>query len=463
MKDYWSCVWIASLVSFGCNVDLANGASLAAGGSLNLVGSAEGLVLDGTPLDTTYRATYPNPEDLRRMVVRLLPDGKLAVSCESDAGITSACETPFFADSTVADGMLIVRVWDLYGTLVAEESVGYALAALRSDEGSEGSEDGDDGFHVPELPDDGTDTTVPDSPDDGTSACPRPEEKARFCEGVHEQLVAHGITDYTIDCASIADHFDEDFPEVRHDESRIRRCGDILDPIVEDELEPLFEDRDDRCGEVQLRNWEENTRLILLRDGICRMSPLVLDLDGDGVQLGSVEAGVVFDLLGDGEPVQTAWPAAGDAFLAIDANGNGIVDGAAELFGNATFGEEHADGFVALARLDDDGDRRMSAADPSFTALRLWQDADRDGVCRAEEMSTLAEHGIVSLELSPERLDAVAAADAHGNTIPLVASYETESGHRAALVDAWLRFRPVSSGPMSERPSPLQGLRAMCE
>ena len=68
----------------------------------------------------------------------------------------------------------------------------------------------------------------------------------------------------------------------------------------------------------------------------------------------------VQDLLGDGEKVRTAWTKGGDALLAIDWNNNGAIDGASELFGNATFGASHDDGFRALAELDANGDGKIT-------------------------------------------------------------------------------------------------------
>src|SRR5258706_10760964 len=121
-------------------------------------------------------------------------------------------------------------------------------------------------------------------------------------------------------------------------------------------------------------NWESSECWELLQQGACRGSPLVLDLDGDGVHLSSLAAGVSFDLLGTGNSVKTAWTQGGDALLAIDWNANGAIDGATELFGNATFGNEHDDGFRALAELDANGDGRVDAKDPAFAQLVVWRD-----------------------------------------------------------------------------------------
>jgi hypothetical protein len=79
------------------------------------------------------------------------------------------------------------------------------------------------------------------------------------------------------------------------------------------------------------------------------ISPLVIDLDGDGVELVSLENSTAFfDLNLDGFAENTGWVAADDALLALDANGDGIINDNSELFGNQT---GHANGFLALAAM----------------------------------------------------------------------------------------------------------------
>jgi hypothetical protein len=65
-------------------------------------------------------------------------------------------------------------------------------------------------------------------------------------------------------------------------------------------------------------------------------TPLILDLDGNGVQTQSIAAGVQFDIRGEGKAVHTGWVDAHDGLLALDRNGDGVINDGGELFGSAT-------------------------------------------------------------------------------------------------------------------------------
>jgi hypothetical protein len=127
-------------------------------------------------------------------------------------------------------------------------------------------------------------------------------------------------------------------------------------------------------------------------------SPLVVDLDGDGVELiglGASEA--LFDLNVDGFAELTGWAKADDGFLACDRDGDGVIDDNLELFGT---GAGHASGFLHLAELDSNGDGVIDGADADFVALSIWRDLDGDGVTDDGELRPLADFGIASIDLA---------------------------------------------------------------
>jgi hypothetical protein len=139
-------------------------------------------------------------------------------------------------------------------------------------------------------------------------------------------------------------------------------------------------------------------------------SPIIVDLTGDGFVLTDAARGVMFDIASTGIPLQMAWTAnANNAFLALDRNGSGTITNGAELFGNFTSqpASAHPNGFAALAVYDDplnggNGDGVIDARDKIFSSLRLWVDANHDGISQPEELHTLPELGIYSISLNYE-------------------------------------------------------------
>jgi hypothetical protein len=183
-------------------------------------------------------------------------------------------------------------------------------------------------------------------------------------------------------------------------------------------------------------------------------SPLVLDLNGDGINTLSIAQGVSFDLFADGAAVHTGWVGSGDGLLALDRNHDGVIDDGGELFGTATTladGTRAADGFSALAELDTNGDGRIDAADAAFGDLRVWVDANADGVSQPGELQTLSSLGIAALGVGA----APANITNQGNWIGLAGSYQTTSGAVMGMSDVWFVANRNENATLSDQVSQL--------
>ena len=165
-------------------------------------------------------------------------------------------------------------------------------------------------------------------------------------------------------------------------------------------------------------------------------TPVVLDLNGDGIRTLSIDAGVQFDILANGQATQTGWVSPGDGILVMDRNGDQIINDGSELFGSSTAmsdGVASPDGFTALRELDSNHDGLINQSDISFKDLKVWIDSNSNGLSSSSEIKTLDELGIKQLNLNASPSD----ARDNGNLVGLISSFETTDGLLHDLADVW--------------------------
>ena len=172
-------------------------------------------------------------------------------------------------------------------------------------------------------------------------------------------------------------------------------------------------------------------------------SPVLIDVAGDGFALTDTAGGVRFDFDGDGVREKLSWTAAGsdDSWLALDRDGDGRIGSGRELFGNLTPqpsppAGRQKNGFLALAEYDrpalgGNADGVIDARAAVFASLRLWRDANHDGVSQTAELYPLPALDVVRLHLDYKEAK---REDAYGNGFRYRAKVDDAKG---AKVGRW--------------------------
>lgn len=122
--------------------------------------------------------------------------------------------------------------------------------------------------------------------------------------------------------------------------------------------------------------------------------PLVINLNSYSADV--TDQTFYFDLDADGVMDEISNLSAGSGFLALDKNGDGVINDGSELFG-----AKSGDGFADLAAYDSDGNGWIDENDPIFSQLRIWtKDASgKDVLC------ALGEAGVGAIYLGNANTD----------------------------------------------------------
>jgi hypothetical protein len=169
-------------------------------------------------------------------------------------------------------------------------------------------------------------------------------------------------------------------------------------------------------------------------------SPLVIDLNGDGVHTTALDTTTgKFDLLNNGHTINSGWISAQDGFLAIDSNGNGNgkIDDRSELFGG-----EIGEGYAKLASFDSNHDGVVDARDARYNDLKIWQDSNGNHQTDAGEMRSLSEAGISSLNVN----HTIVPEQQNGNWLLERGLVTFKDGRTAAVADAYFEIEPQAKG-----------------
>lgn len=118
------------------------------------------------------------------------------------------------------------------------------------------------------------------------------------------------------------------------------------------------------------------------------IDPLVINFNGPAA--GITETKFSFDLDADGEMEWIPFVSEGSGLLALDLNGDNIINDGSELFGAVT-----GNGFEELSRYDQDGNGWIDEGDEIFSRLLIWT-KNSDG---QDSLLALGQKGVGAIYL----------------------------------------------------------------
>ncbi|MGZ5025868.1 MAG: glucosaminidase domain-containing protein [Methylobacter sp.] len=231
----------------------------------------------------------------------------------------------------------------------------------------------------------------------------------------------------------------ENLGDLQKEATILQKAGYATDPTYAAKLKAVFNGKVMQSALHLLDNVSDHIDSTKQKIDSAKItsSPIILDLNNNGVETTGVKQGIYFDHESDGFAEQTGWVSAADGLLVRDINGNGRIDNGSELFGNETLlanGSKATNGFEALKALDSNGDNQINEDDAAFTSLKVWIDADGDGFSQANELQLLATAGIAAIATTYENSDIV---DSNGNAHRQLGTYTRTDGSQAAAEDVW--------------------------
>jgi hypothetical protein len=165
-------------------------------------------------------------------------------------------------------------------------------------------------------------------------------------------------------------------------------------------------------------------------------SPIILDLDGGGVEtLSASQSNAAYDMDGDGIGDDTSWFGRGEGLLFLDRDGNGTLSNAGEFSFVDDVAGARSD-LEGLRAFDSNGDGILSKEDARFKEFKIWRDRDGDGVVDKGEIMSLKKAGVRSLNLTGT---ANSGTYALGDTaIVNTGTFTRTNGRTGGFVDAVL-------------------------
>ncbi|AHN28798.1 Alkaline phosphatase [Snodgrassella alvi wkB2] len=194
-----------------------------------------------------------------------------------------------------------------------------------------------------------------------------------------------------------------------------------------------------RNGDLNIRLREKDDTRPDFKDAENIRSPIIIDMNGDGVKTTAQGKHTYFDHDGNGFAENTGWVDSNDALLVLDCNQNGLIDDGKELFGSNTLlssGKKAQNGFEALAEFDENRDGVIDTADSVWSRLQLWQDKNQNGLVDEGELLSLSNTQITAIGLNYLKGD---KKDENGHEHRETSQVTWADGHQTDVTDVWFK------------------------
>jgi len=162
--------------------------------------------------------------------------------------------------------------------------------------------------------------------------------------------------------------------------------------------------------------------------------PVVLDLDGNGISITQrTSSNIFFDLAGDGYQHRTAWAAAGDGVLALDVDGDGLINKREEIAFSSWDPGSTSDLQALRDVFDTNHDGKLDSGDWHFADFRLVVTAANG----TTSVKTFADLGIQSIDLIADQRTTTLP---DGTTITSTVNFTRTSGTTGTAGDVTLSY-----------------------
>ncbi|QBL09680.1 calcium-binding protein [Rheinheimera sp. D18] len=171
--------------------------------------------------------------------------------------------------------------------------------------------------------------------------------------------------------------------------------ADIFDDLLNTSLENLLR-YEDRHGDTFSESW---SRFKCSYGHCTQIPPIILDLDGDGLEMTSIKASRAFmDFDNDGYYEKLSWVNGDDGILFLDLNNSGTLDQYNEFALASHAGPKMSD-LDGLRTFDSNKDNLFNESDEAFFKAGVWVDKNANAKVDKGETYKLSDLGIVNLTL----------------------------------------------------------------